>query len=408
MLYIVTDLLPGGPLLDALLAQGDEAYSEADARTAFTALLRGLNYLHARGVTHRDVKLDNLLLAVPGDLSSVRIVDFGLAAACFEDDPADEPGMRWLCGSAAYMAPEVAQRKTPYSCAADLWSAGVVLHLLLTGLMPFAAPPGAQDEDEALLHAARARGWAVRLDGPEWKHVSAPGRAFVAALLTADPATRLTATSALMHEWVCGDLAGATKLRGTLALLRRYTIANDLPTISLPVGTFLGVSCGGACGVPAASAALGPNQVYLIKKGTVDVLVADEDNGDVVPPSPACGASLAAGNSGRMRRVGSRNAGELVGELVRCLWRGPCFVWFHCWFARSDTRPPPGPACGPHRPAVVQHERGRAAAKQHAKAGRSVPEVYSRGGARPGYHALRRQRAHLHRRRHRQQRQSAA
>ena len=315
-LYVVTDLFAGGQLLHALLAQGEEAYSERDARHAFAALLRGLNHLHARGVTHRDVKLDNLLLATAGDLGTVRIVDFGMAAACFEDRPEDESGMTWLCGSAAYMAPEVATRAGPYTCAVDLWSAGVVLHLLLTGLMPFAAPSAlseGEDPDDALLEAARAVGWVVSYDGPEWRGVSPAARAFVAQLLTVDPTQRLTATAALMHEWIAADVPGTGSLSGTLSQLRRFALTLELPSFTLPPGTFLADAA--ACAFAAHGGLLDGHTVFLIKKGTVEVLVDDAED---ETPRSVCSADsgrLSSAGSGRLRRVCSRGAGELVGEL---------------------------------------------------------------------------------------------
>eukprot|EP00951_Prasinocladus_malaysianus_P021890 scaffold181908_cov26-Prasinocladus_malaysianus.AAC.1 len=55
------------------------SYTEADARTVMAALMDAISYMHEMGITHRDLKLENCVLATPGDLSSVVIVDFGLA-----------------------------------------------------------------------------------------------------------------------------------------------------------------------------------------------------------------------------------------------------------------------------------------------------------------------------------------
>ena len=310
-LYLVSDYCAGGQLLHALLAKGSTGYSERDCRTAFTALLRALCYLHARGVTHRDVKLDNVLLAAPGDLTTVRLVDFGLAASCLAVEPdAPEPAMTWMCGSAPYMAPEVALRRIPYTDACDMWSAGVVLHLLLTGHMPFAAPAGTppEDEDEAVLAAAKSVHWAVTCDAPEWTGVSNEAKALARALLQPEPGQRLSAAQALLHPWVSGDVAsGGADLSGALSRLTRFVAIADLPSVKLPPGTLLT-----ADGSVGGSLFAIDGGVFLIKTGTVDVLVPADDASPNWPPSSA---SSADDGMRPMRRVGSRGAGELVGEL---------------------------------------------------------------------------------------------
>lgn len=104
--YIVTDLCRGGELLDALLERG--SYSEADARSVFRPVLEGVAYLHAHSITHRDLKLENLLLADKSDLSSVRIADFGLAKAAFGGDGDNPFAMDVVCGTLAYGACDAA------------------------------------------------------------------------------------------------------------------------------------------------------------------------------------------------------------------------------------------------------------------------------------------------------------
>ena len=311
----MTDFCAGGQLLHALLAKGTSGYSEHDCRTAFTALLRALCYLHARGVTHRDVKLDNVLLAVPGDLSTVRLVDFGLAASCLDEAPdAPEPAMTWMCGSAPYMAPEVALRRIPYTDACDMWSAGVVLHLLLTGHMPFAAPAGTppDEEDEAVLAAAKSVHWQVTCDAPEWTGVSEQAKALTRALLEPEPSTRLSAAQALLHPWVGGDEGGggAADLSGALSRLTRFVAIADLPSVKLPPGTLLT-----ADGTFGGSLFAMDGGAFLIKTGRVDVLVPAEEGSPHWPPSSSSTPPAADDGMRPLRRVGSRGAGELVGEL---------------------------------------------------------------------------------------------
>lgn len=344
VIYLVQELLPGGPLLEALLAH-EGAYSEREARLGFEALLRGLHYLHLRGITHRDVKLDNLLLARPADLSSAKLVDFGLAAASFEAAAADENGMRWMCGSASYMAPEVAGRKVPYTCAVDMWSAGVVLHLLLTGLTPF--PAGADDEET--LKTATDKRFAVRLDGPEWNNVSLAGKDLVTKLLTVKPESRINAARALMHPWISpppmrpgsfravdGNLAHTMRDLRSYAAVRclfdpsfvlysrclanhAHLQAAKLPVLVFPAGTLMSTKTDRA------------ETIYLIRRGTVEVLVplsaAESAQAEAVDAAAAA-ADEEGSVSSRLslprapsadgthyRLVATRGAGELVGDI---------------------------------------------------------------------------------------------
>lgn len=80
-------------------------------------------------VVHRDLKLENLLLAEPGKVDNIKICDFGLA----KQNQSQQ--MQTICGSPQYVAPEVlqAEKGTKYGPEVDLWSAGVILFALLAG-----------------------------------------------------------------------------------------------------------------------------------------------------------------------------------------------------------------------------------------------------------------------------------
>lgn len=92
----------GGELLKALAQHG--SYSEDIARQCFKQLLSGVAYMHAHGVAHRDIKLENLLLEKPGDITNIIIVDFGLA---FRHQGSNLLEMDTICGTPHYIAPEI-------------------------------------------------------------------------------------------------------------------------------------------------------------------------------------------------------------------------------------------------------------------------------------------------------------
>jgi hypothetical protein len=237
--YLVTELLEGGELLDALLDRGN--YSEADAAAIMRPVLQGLAYLHSRGVTHRDLKLENLLMADATDLGSVRIADFGLAKAAFSAAGGDRPGVGAICGTPSYLAPEIiaGQRYTP---AVDCWAAGVCLYILLSGVVPFnwTDRPGA---DLRELFDRIAAG-AYSLDGPEWEGVSAEAKALVRGLMCTDVSQRLSAQAALTHRWLAAPAAGAAptplaQLPAAQAKLRAFAAATRLPVRRFRAGDFL-------------------------------------------------------------------------------------------------------------------------------------------------------------------------
>ena len=133
-IFIVLELVTGGELFDKIVAEGK--LDEANARAYFRQLLKGLKYCHSQNVCHRDLKPENLLLDANGLL---KISDFGLSAMYAGSDP-DEGRATLLhttCGTPNYVAPEVLADKGYDGRAADVWSSGVILYVLMAGFLPF-------------------------------------------------------------------------------------------------------------------------------------------------------------------------------------------------------------------------------------------------------------------------------
>lgn len=192
--FIVTELIKGGELLQAVSELGN--YSEVDARQVFKQLMSGLDYLHERGIVHRDLKLENLLLSTPGNITEgVKIVDFGLAKK------AAEGAMNTICGTPMYVAPEVVNCNAGfmYHETVDLWSAGVILFILLSGYPPF------HDENDAALFDKIRKGH-FEFDDDVWNNVSDLAKELVRNLLVVDPKQRLSCKQTLAHAWFSADL----------------------------------------------------------------------------------------------------------------------------------------------------------------------------------------------------------
>ena len=186
-MYIVTELLEGGELFTALV--GRARFTEAEARDLVRPLIDSVAYLHALGIVHRDIKPENILCGPAGTWQDVKIADFGLSKLL------GHPGevLRQPCGTLSYVAPEVLTLRG-YGKAADLWSIGVILWLVVRGRLPF--------EGDKEVVVRRILDATLDFSHPVWSSWSADGIEFVRGLLERDPAKRLTARRALQHPWL--------------------------------------------------------------------------------------------------------------------------------------------------------------------------------------------------------------
>ncbi|GMP80419.1 hypothetical protein CsSME_00035524 [Camellia sinensis var. sinensis] len=123
--HLVMELCSGGRLIDQMIKEVQ--YSEHRAANIFKELMLVIKYCHEMGVVHRDIKPENILLTTSG---KIKLADFGLAMRV-----ANGQRLTGLAGSPAYVAPEVLLGN--YSEKVDIWSAGILLYALLTGVLPF-------------------------------------------------------------------------------------------------------------------------------------------------------------------------------------------------------------------------------------------------------------------------------
>ncbi|KAJ3160292.1 hypothetical protein HK101_000929, partial [Irineochytrium annulatum] len=147
-------------------------------------------YLHNRGIVHRDLKLENLLLDAN---RNVIITDFGFANVTRE-----ESLLRTSCGSPTYAAPELVTSDGYFGEAADIWSCGVILYAMLCGHFPFDDDPSNPDSENIGLlykHIMEAQ-----LDFPDY--VSEDAKMLLQRMLVPDPKYRAKMDEVLSHRWL--------------------------------------------------------------------------------------------------------------------------------------------------------------------------------------------------------------
>jgi len=204
MLFLVMELVTGGELFQRIIKQ--KSYSEADAQVVMRQIFSGVAYLHSRGIVHRDLKPENVLLASDAPDAAIKIADFGLSHII--ERTADQHGLKTMCGSPEYVAPEVLKGKG-YGVEVDNWSCGVILFVMLCGHYPF------QDEVQSnlWLKITHAR---YDFNHRAWAKISVEAKDLITKLLVLDPQQRLTAAQALEHPWLVDQSAPANDLTEVL------------------------------------------------------------------------------------------------------------------------------------------------------------------------------------------------
>ena len=195
-LYLVLELVTGGDLFDKIIAQHGRGFSEQRSHRIFSQMIDATAYLHSHNVVHRDLKPENVLLCRP-DSDDIKLSDFGLSRIV-----GDGSTMKTLCGTPQYLAPEVLNdelSRRGYDKAVDLWSLGVVLYVLLTGMAPFNENKNLVDEVKNGRYSFPAQHWASK---------SRASVQLIRSLLCMDPAKRWTVEQVKQSDWMRTAAAG--------------------------------------------------------------------------------------------------------------------------------------------------------------------------------------------------------
>lgn len=181
-IYFVMEFAKGGELF-AKIAKG--RFTEDLSRKYFQQLISAVDYCHSHGVFHRDLKPENLLLDENWDL---KVTDFGLSAVT--DQIRHDGLLHTLCGTPAYVAPEILAKKGYDGAKVDVWSCGVILFVLNAGYLPF------NDTNLMTMYRKIYKG---EFRCPKW--TSPELRRFLSRILDPNPDTRITVHEILSDPW---------------------------------------------------------------------------------------------------------------------------------------------------------------------------------------------------------------
>ncbi|GLT88409.1 hypothetical protein SLE2022_064360 [Rubroshorea leprosula] len=219
--HVVMELCSGGELFDRIIKRGH--YSERKAAGLTRTIVGVIEACHSMGVMHRDLKPENFLFVNEEEDSPLKAIDFGLSIFFKPGDIFSD-----VVGSPYYVAPEVLKKH--YGQEADVWSAGVILYILLTGVPPFWGETEQEIFDEVL------RGQLDFKSDP-WPKISESAKDLVRKMLVRDPRKRISAHEVLCHPWIQVDGIAPDKTLDSIVLsrLKQFSAMNKLKKMALRV-----------------------------------------------------------------------------------------------------------------------------------------------------------------------------
>ncbi|OMO51931.1 hypothetical protein CCACVL1_29488 [Corchorus capsularis] len=219
--HVIMELCAGGELFDRIIQRGH--YTERKAAALERLIVSVVVACHSLGVMHQDLKPENFLFISQDEEPPLQTIDFGLSMFF-------KPGETFsdVVGSPYYVAPEVLKKHYGPEC--DVWSAGVIIYILLSGVPPF------WDETVQGIFEQVLKGELDFISEP-WPNISASAKDLVRRMLVRDPKKQLTAHEVLCHPWVQENGVAPDKPldSAVLSRLKQFSAMNKLKKIAIRV-----------------------------------------------------------------------------------------------------------------------------------------------------------------------------
>ncbi|KAL3935778.1 MAG: hypothetical protein SGBAC_008767 [Bacillariaceae sp.] len=180
-LYLVLELCSGGDLYSR------DPYDEEQACGIVYSIVDAVSYMHSKGITHRDLKFENIMFGHPSTYS-VKVIDFGLSRKY-----AMKEHLHDTVGTVYTMAPEVL--KGDYTSKVDMWSIGVIAFMLLSSSLPFYG----KNRKQVVRRILRG---SFSFKGDRWNRISSAAKDFICKALSKEPHERSSPKEALRLQWL--------------------------------------------------------------------------------------------------------------------------------------------------------------------------------------------------------------